>query len=131
MVDDELSEDEASDLILEEVESDMKELEKNFRRMSKNFGVGACTAQRRSLIATREQKFVQWFRQFSEGLQIQRSKGFLEQLLKGRCYEIMFKLAAGVKNQDMHKRWANKYAKGLYLSSIHYRNWVSSPHKSC
>ena len=109
-------EGEARNYIMNKAASELDDPERVFNCLTRRFGSGAGKPQIRMTFANRTQGEDEDMMTFLDALESLRTKGFPDEDLVTRRYEIMQKFIAGVRSVEVHGALAAKYAEEKYVT---------------
>ena len=108
---------EARNYIMNKAESELSSPEKVFSCLARRFGSGAGKAQIRVTFAGRTQGEAEDIMTFLDALESLRSKGFPDEDVIVRRYEILQRFISGVRSAELHSALAAKYAEEKYVET--------------
>ena len=109
-------EGDARNYIMNKAASELDDPERVFNCLTRRFGSGAGKPQIRMTFANRTQGEDEDMMTFLDALESLRTKGFPDEDLVTRRYEIMQKFIAGVRSVEVHGALAAKYAEEKYVT---------------
>ena len=105
----------ARNYIMNKTESELSNPEQVFKCLTRRFGSGIGRAQTCLSFADRTQGEDEDMMTFLDALESLRAKGFPDEDVVTRRYEIMQKFIAGVRSVEVHSALATKYAEEKYV----------------
>ena len=109
-------EGEARNYIINKVESERDTPEKVFELLASRFGTGDNRMQERQAFATRQQSDGEDWMQYLDALEGLRSKGFPNESVTTRCYEILQRFIEGVRDPILRRELSIIYGSEITVT---------------